>query len=73
MTSFESFLRKEIDVREMNRRSIMALSCEIDQVQNRTVIGTQSAKTANIGKACLQAHRPMKKNIPTSPENFEAF
>lgn len=73
MASFKSFLQKKFDVGELDRRSLIALSCEIDQVQNPTVIVSQSANISSIDMACLQAHRQNKGDIQASPANVQAF
>lgn len=63
VTFLESFLQKKFDVGELDRRSFMALGCEVDQVKNRTVIVLQSAKTSSIDMAYLQANKQSKGDM----------
>lgn len=73
MVPFISLLQEKFDGKELNRRSLMALSCKIDQLQNRTVIAKQSTKNSNIGMACLQVHRQNKGDVQAPSADVQAF
>lgn len=73
LASFETFLWKEFDVRELDGHTSSDLGCKIYKLLNGSIPDTQSTNSDTIETACLHTRRTDEGDLPAADTNTQAI